>query len=236
MSNYTTPHVTVDVVILSLLQGRLCCLLSKREAAPYEGRWSLPGGYVHADVDETAEDSANRVLSTKAGVQSPYLEQLQTFTGRARDPRGWSISVAYYALVPEHHLTDARSGKTDKETARKWVAVDEAPALPFDHSKILSAAVQRVRAKTLYSTLPTALLPEYFTLNELRLVYEAVLGASLEKTQFRRRLLKLDALEEVPGMTRSDSHRPAQAYRVKPEYRGRIAVASKSLDLRDTVL
>jgi 8-oxo-dGTP diphosphatase len=204
--------VTVDVVLLTLdlkseLKDGLRVGLMKRPNAPYRGMLALPGGYVHADEDADAKAAAERVLATKIGVQAPYLEQLATFSGPTRDPRGWSVSVCYYALVPP--------GMMEKWEPAHLVRADKLPALAFDHAELIAAAVARLRSKSSYSALPAYLLPEAFTLAELQRIYERILGTSLDKSSFRRKLRDLDFLEEVPGGFQGGHRRPAQLYRLK---------------------
>src|SRR3954451_7675649 len=115
---YSQPIVTVDVVLLTLKEDRLHAALVLRDKDPFAGHWTLPGGWVHADEDEDALASAVRILKTKAGLASPYLEQLQTFAGRHRDSRGWSVSIAHYALVPWSQIEGV------KHEHLKWRAVD----------------------------------------------------------------------------------------------------------------
>lgn len=227
MSTYTQPLVSVDVVLLTLKDNQLCTLLARRDVEPFKGEWALPGGYVHTDEDEVAEDSAVRVLATKAKLTSPYLEQLQTFTGRARDPRGWSVSVAYFALVPSSLLP------ADPGPNRRWVPVAEMDGseMPFDHADIVRAAVHRLRSKTLYSTLPVHLIPEMFTLSQLQAVYETLLQGKLDKRSFRRHVEALGVLEALNGQTLQAGHRPARMYRVKPSMRGTLTLAPKNLDV-----
>ena len=93
------PIASVDLVIFSLRNDGLDVLLSKRSRAPFAGRWALPGGFIHKDEDANTEASARRVLRDKTGIETPYVEQLQTFGDSARDPRGWSISITYMALI-----------------------------------------------------------------------------------------------------------------------------------------
>lgn len=219
------PIVTVDVVLLTLnSKDELCAALALREREPFEGQWTLPGGWVHMDEDEDALSAAGRILQTKAGLESPYLEQLQTFANRHRDPRGWSVSIAYYALVPHEQL---------KGEQVQWRPVDAIRSLPFDHLDILRSAVSRVRSKTLYSSLPVHLMSKTFTLSQLQRVYEQLLGSSLDKRSFRRRIEELDVVEEVPGAIESSgAHRPAQRYRVKKRFDGALAVADRNLGLK----
>ena len=149
---------TVDVVLLTLREGALHVLPVQRERAPFADAWALPGGYIHAQEDADALASAARVLRDKAGLDSPYLEQLATFSGLARDPRGWSLAVAYYALVPLEVLQAGGSGKLAAGT--KLVPVQALPALPFDHGQMVQTALARVRSKSQYSSLPVYLCGE----------------------------------------------------------------------------
>lgn len=214
---------TVDVVLLTLQQGRLQVALVRRERAPFAGALALPGGYIHAQDDADAQASAARVLRDKAGLQSPYLEQLATFSGPVRDPRGWSVAVAYCALVPPEVLVQAAAQVT-------LVAVDALPPLPFDHRQIIDTAVQRVRSKSQYSSLPVHLCTEPFTLPQLQAVYEAVLGEPINKVSFRRKVDELAMLEAVPGALQTGgAHRPAQLYRVRAPYRQRLSLSARGL-------
>lgn len=216
---------TVDVVLLTLVESVLCVGLLRRDTSPFLGVPALPGGYVHAQEDADTHATAVRVLQTKLGLQSPYLEQVASFSGPARDPRGWSISIAYAALVPPDSL------KT--ETSRfMLVPVDEHPPLPFDHGHIVEVATRRVRSKSVYSSLPVHFCGERFTLPELQAVYEAVLGEPINKVSFRRKMDELDMLEPVDGaLTRGKAHRPAQYYRLRAEYRRRLALSERGIGL-----
>lgn len=153
IENIPAVICTVDVVLLTLEQATLKVALVRREREPFAQALALPGGYIHAQDDVDAQASAARVLRDKAGLESPYLEQLATFTGAVRDPRGWSVAVAYCALVPATVLAQA-GGRVE------LVAVDALPPLPFDHRQIIDTAVLRVRSKSQYSSLPVHLCAE----------------------------------------------------------------------------
>ena len=204
--------VTIDVVLLTFdaaseIQDGLRVGLMKRPNAPYKGALALPGGYVHADEDADTKAAAERVLLSKIGMKAPYMEQLATFSGPKRDPRGWSVSVCYYALVPPEVMRQWEPGHVAR--------VDHLPKLAFDHAELIGAAVDRVRSKSSYSALPAFLLPEAFTLADLQDIYERILGTNLDKSSFRRKLRDLNFLEEVPGGFKGGHRRPAQLYRVK---------------------
>lgn len=215
---------TVDVALLCLREQVLNVALWRRDHAPFEGVATLPGGFIHPEEDQDTIDAASRMLKDKTGINSPYLEQLGTFSGAVRDPRGWSISIAYYALIPADLI--------DQEPSRGLVfqRVDQLKGLPFDHKEIVQAAVDRVRSKSSYSSLPVYLCGEQFTLPYLQEVYEAVLGEPINKVSFRRKMDELDMLEPIEGeMETGRANRPAQLYRLKPEYRHRLSVSNRAI-------
>src|SRR5262249_37215845 len=173
-------------------------------------------GYIHTDEDADLEAAARRILRQKAGIETPYLEQLQGFGNRRRDPRGWSATFAYFALIAADGLI-LKEGANAEDVAWWEIAGERVDtALAFDHADILSAAVTRLRNKVEYTSLPVHLLPAKFTLPDLQRVYEQVLGRRMDKSAFRKRIAEADFLEPVPGEKRPASNRPAQVYRIKP--------------------
>lgn len=206
--DYPQPLVTVDAVLLTLRTGVLEIALHRRERAPFKNAMALPGGVVHVDEDGDTEASIRRVLREKTGFEPRYLEQLQVFSGKDRDPRQWSLSVSYVALVPAAELEAATQADF------RFVSVDALPPLAFDHADIVAAAVARLRGKSSYSTLPFFLLPERFTLTELQHTYEAILQTRLEKSNFRRKMEAWGVLEAT-GEQMGGAQRPARLYRLK---------------------
>lgn len=206
--DFPQPLVTVDAVLLTLRESGLEIALHRRDREPHRGAMALPGGVVHADEDRSTEDSIRRVLRDKTGFEPRYLEQLQVFSGADRDPRQWSLSVAYVALVPAAELAAATRAEF------RFVSVDAMPPLAFDHETIVMAAVNRLRSKSTYSTLPFFLLPERFTLTQLQHTYEAILQTRLEKSNFRRKMEAWGALEATDEWV-GGAQRPARLYRLK---------------------
>jgi len=204
---YPRAALAVDCVVFGLDEADLKVLLIQRKLTPFQHAWALPGGFVR--LDETLDEAAQRELKEEASVDDVYLEQLYTFAGASRDPRGWSVSISYYALMPLSTL------ETSHARAVRFVPVDEIGQLPFDHSRIIDPAVRRLRDKSAYSSLPCYLLPSRFTLAELQTTYEQVMGEKLDKSSFRRKLSELAFLEPVRGELRSGAHRPAQVYRMR---------------------
>lgn len=205
---YSGPNVMVDIVLLSLKDGVLCVALPFRERDPFIGMPALVGGYVHVDEDADLQSTADRILRQKAGIGGIYVEQLKTFSGPRRDPRGWSVSVTYLALVPWERLAAA-------ETDLNLVPVDLAAGLPFDHDEIVATAVARLRGKGAYSTLPVMLLPPTFTLGEMLAIYEGVMGTRIDQSSFRRKVAELGIVEEVDEMRQASRRRPARLFRLR---------------------
>jgi 8-oxo-dGTP diphosphatase len=215
---------TVDVVLLTLQDDTLKVALLRRDREPFKGVAALPGGFIRQEEDADTRDAAIRVLRDKTAIEPPYLEQLATFSGPARDPRGWSVSVVYYALVPFDVIAGA--GHPDV----KLVSVDKPLSLPFDHRLVIDTAVARLRSKSQYSSLPCYLAGDTFTLPQLQRVYEALMGEALNKVSFRRKMTEMDMLEPVEGaFSAGGAHRPAQLYRLKPELRDRLTLIERGL-------
>lgn len=206
--------VTVDLVVLTIRDDRLCVLLVRRGADPFGGRWALPGGFVKPD--ESLDEAAGRELQEETGVSRPlgHLEQLATYGDPDRDPRMRVVTVAYLALMPE--LEEPRAG-TDAAEARFWpVREIRKRDLAFDHAKILNDGIDRARAKLEYTSLATAFCAREFTLGELRRVYETVWDASLDPANFRRKVLNAEGFVDPTGKfapPSADGGRPAELYR-----------------------
>ena len=215
MAEFAAPLVTIDVVILTLRDGHLQVLLMKRGAEPFGGSWALPGGYIHPEEDADLDAAARRILHAKAGIRTPYMEQLQGFGDAKRDPRGWTATFAYFALIASDALV-LKEGANAEEVAWRQIKGErvETP-LAFDHARILGAAVSRLRSKVEYTSLPAQLLPPKFTLPDLQKVYEQILGRQIDKSAFRKRMAEAAFLEPVAGEKRPASNRPAQLYRIK---------------------
>lgn len=210
-SKYERPSVTVDVVMMSLRQRDLQVLLVKRRSWPYEGMWAIPGGFVN--MDESLEAAAKRELHEETSVQDVYFEQLYTFGDPGRDPRTRVITVVYFALLNSDHL---QVKAADDAADVGWFSVYDLPPLAFDHDKILSYTLSRLRGKLDYTTIAFNLLPEQFTLHELQRVYEIILHKKLDKRNFRKKILSTGILEDTGDKKMEGTHRPARLYRFNP--------------------
>ena len=201
-AGYESPAALgVDDVVLTVQGGRLVVLTVERP----EGGLALPGGFVGRD--EAPAATALRKLEEKTGVGDVYLEQLATFADPGRDPRGWIPAIAYLALVPP--ATEAT------DPAARWVAVDEMPALAFDHDAIVSAALERVRGKLWWSNVAVGILPAEFPMSAARQVYEAIAGTAYDPATFARDLRATGLIEPTGAQRQADRGRPASMWRFR---------------------
>jgi ADP-ribose pyrophosphatase YjhB (NUDIX family) len=196
-------------VVLQVRSGVLEVLLWRRARAPFKGKWSLPGGYLVPG--ETLESSIRRHLAEKVDVREvAHLEQLETRSDPRRSPREWQLATAYLGLVPSD-VDPSIPGDTD------WHAVDDLPALGFDHEAIVLAGRERLRAKLSYTNLGFALAPAEFTISELRELYAAALGHDISATNLQRVLLRRGVLEETGRLRASGptGGRPGALFRFR---------------------
>lgn len=204
---YTPPTLTVDAVIFQLNGNELEVLLTQRSQEPFKGEWALPGGY--NAVGHTTIEALSAVVKRKAGVdmenQLAYIEQLYTFDTIARDPRGHAVSVTYMGCG-----RDITSAGGEEHT--EFFPVDRLPHLAYDHAEIIRYARDRLSAKLTYTNAVWGLLDTKFTLSQLQVAYEAVMGRELDKRNFRKKFLSLNLIHETPEVMRGGAHRPAKLY------------------------
>ncbi len=216
----STCAVAVDVALLTIRDSRLKLLLVEPDAPRLGGLWALPGRRVRDD--ESLDDTAHRALRELARITAPdaHLEQLRTYGEVSRDPGGRVVSVAYLALTP------TTEDPPDESRARLVDVGDldgaEATPLAYDHGRIVADALERARSKLEYTALATAFVEEPFTLAELRGVYEAVWGVTLDPANFRRKVASTRGFV-VPVEGRAPpgpgGGRPAKLYERGPEQR-----------------
>jgi ADP-ribose pyrophosphatase YjhB (NUDIX family) len=203
----TSPTQVALAVVLQVRHGRLQALLWERAREPFAGAWALPGGTL--EPDETLDGSIRRHLAAKVDVRElAHLEQLGSWSEPERNPVRRELATAFLGLVPAD--VDPR---LPEDTA--WHAVDDLPALAFDHGEIVLAGRERLRGKLSYTNVGFALAPREFTLSELRDLYAAALGHEVSATNLKRVLLRRGVLE--PTGTRREpgraGGRPAEVYR-----------------------
>lgn len=221
---YPAPAVSVDLVILTIVDGVLMVLLVKRREHPFQGQWCLPGGFVRVGdafehQGESVEEAAAREMEEETGLSrnDVYLEQLYTFGAPYRDPRMRVITVAHFALVRPDLVPQVKAG-TDASDAR-WYTMDALPGLAFDHASILETAVERIGGKIDYTDIAFDLVPSRFTIPEVREVFEIVKGEAYDPSNFRRRFKRLveDGLVVELDERRHTGARPARVYQFRSQ-------------------
>ena len=205
-------RVAVDIVLFGYVEGDLKLLLIRRKYAPFENQWAFPGGFVLED--ESIDDAVARELEEETGVTNAFTEQLYTFGAPKRDPRERIISVTYYGLIRPELVT--LRADTDTTDAR-WFSCKALPALAFDHQAIYDVALTRLQGKLSYQPIGFELLPERFILSDLRELYETLLGKELDKSNFRRKIMSLDILDELDEKREMKMSRPATLYSFNKE-------------------
>lgn len=222
-------YVTVDMLILTVKEGRLNILLSQRVGPPYEGRWALPGRFI--GHNESAEAAVEKLLEEMLPIRHAYLEQLYTFTDVNRDPRGRVISAAYLVIVPWGQLKklmaerelpfrcyqlsmDGKGLRLTDDAGSRLCPGD----LAFDHGRIIETGVTRLRGKIDYADIGFRFLenPRAFSLSELQTVFEAVLESSVDSSNFRRSILgryeKTGQIKQTSQTGKQERGRPAALY------------------------
>ena len=218
MFSYPYPHpaVTADICVFTLRAGKLCVLLIRRGPDPFKGDWALPGGFIQPE--ETVEQGAARELAEETGVTGAQLVQFGIYSGAKRDPRGWTISIAYLACVRIDEVGIAAG--TDAAEAEWFEIMDDhlkAPlALAFDHKDILSKAIETLRDKSTdpHLKLVPRMMPPLFKHADLVHAMSTVMDSPVDRANFYRQLKKLDWLEPVDAKDQG-RHRPAQLFKIK---------------------
>jgi len=204
--NHEKILVAVDCIIFGFDGDQLRALLIKRGFEPEKGKWSLMGGFV--GHDESAEESAVRVLYQLTGINNIYMEQLSCFSDVNRDTAGRVISIAFFALI---NIKDY-SIQMQLEHEAKWFPLNEVPPLIFDHDKMVAKAKKRLQEKVVSHPIGFELLPTKFTLPQLQSLYEAIYEIPLDKRNFTKKILSLGILNKLTEKEKESSRKGAFYY------------------------
>lgn len=207
---YPHPSVTTDCVIFGFDGTKLRVLLVERGIEPYKGRWAFPGGFLK--MDESAETGALRELKEETGLDGAYIKQFHTFSDPNRDPRERVLTIAYYALV---RMREVKGG--DDAARAEWFALDEVPALAFDHDLILRMALKELRKQIHFEPIGFELLPEKFTIKELQLLYEAILDVKFDRRNFYNKMMHLEILTQLDETVHNSPKREAYLFKFNPK-------------------
>jgi len=202
-------HVAVDSIIFGYDEGgrELKVLLLKRNFQPAKGEWSLMGGFLKNN--ESVDEAAKRILNELTGLSDVYVEQLYTFGEINRDPGARIISVAHFALIK----INASDLELVKNHGATWIPISSMPKLIFDHSAMIDRALKKLQIRARTQPIGFELLPDKFTIPQLQGLYEAIYNKTLDKRNFRRKLLSMDLLEKLEEKEKASSRKGAWYYR-----------------------
>lgn len=208
-------EVTVDAIVFGYSREKgVSILLIKRKYDPFKGSWAIPGGFVLEE--ESLEGAVARELQEETGVKINYLEQLYTFGKPSRDPRKRIITIAYFGLVKSTQF-EKLNATTDAEEA-EWFNFKQLPSLAFDHQKILNVAIERLRGKMVYQPIGFELLDKKFPFSDLEHLYSTLLGRSIDRRNFRKKVMSLGILDELKEKAKSTgAGRPGNLFQFNKE-------------------
>jgi 8-oxo-dGTP diphosphatase len=200
--------ISVDCVVFGFDGTDLQILAIERGADPFKGFQALPGDLVRPDEDTDA--ASLRVLHDLTGLPDIYLEQLHTFGQVDRHPMGRVVTVAYYSLIDIRRYAPQPGSWASQA---QWVPIEKIAHMAFDHARIVSVALSHLQHRIRHRPIGFELLTEEFTLAQLQLLYEAILGTQFDKANFRKKILAMNLLQPLEKMQRAVRHRPARLYR-----------------------
>ncbi|MFP9113353.1 NUDIX hydrolase [Flavobacterium sp. RHBU_3] len=197
--------LAVDCIIFGFDKKQLKILLIKRDFEPERGKWSLMGGFLRPD--ENLDNAATRVLHHLTGLSNVYMEQLRSYSAIDRDPVARTVSVSYYALINISEHTEINSN-----FSAAWFDINEFPSLIFDHNIMVANALTRLRYRASTKPVGFELLPEKFTMKQLQMLYEAILGEKLDKRNFINKINGLDILVKTEEKDMNSSRKGSFLY------------------------
>jgi 8-oxo-dGTP diphosphatase len=210
--------VTIDLCVFRIVDDELQILLTQRSQEPELNKWALPGGIINSENDERLEDTVIRITQEKLNLTLAHFEQVCSVGGLTRDPRGWSLTCLYFCIVSELQQDKLSAGRgTTQLNWRSVESINSCDKLAFDHVELIQNAKKRLQDKSGYTLMPTAFMPEEFTLGELQKNFEIASGQKVEKKTFRRRIDKSELFEDT-GKSKIAGKRPAKLYKAKSNY------------------
>ena len=165
------------------------------------------GGFVKRDED--IDHAAQRVLKQLTGLHDIYMKQVGAFGSVNRDSGDRVISIAYFALVDIERV----NADLNHENSAYWEEMTQLPLLLFDHKEMIEGALKKLRTMISHQPVGFSLLPPLFTLTQLQMLYEAILGEKIDKRNFRKRVSELSYIEKTNQIDKLTSKRGAALYR-----------------------
>lgn len=206
VKSYPMVPVTVDCAIFGFQENKLKVLLIKSDLEVYQGKLSLLGDFL-ADNEEL-DDAAYRILRERTGMNDVFLEQVRAFGNPTRHPGGRVITIAYCSLLNiNHHELKIHANDLH------WHDVSGLKEMAFDHKEIVDVCYTWLQKRIQEHPLGFNLLPDKFSLRELQNLYEAILGITLDRRNFRKKFASMDLLIDIDEMEQDVPHRPGKLYK-----------------------
>lgn len=199
--------------VFTVDKGKIKILLMRKKSEPYKGYWILPGSMV--SNTETLEDNITSVVYDKLGLPSLYIEQCYTFSNLDRDPDDRIIATTYMGLIDNVTLYLKKQERDGVEL--EWFDINSIPKTGYDHDKVIEKLVEHFKRKIVSSNILKILFPSDFTLPELQRVYEQILNITLDRRNFRKKLINLGYIEDTGDINEGYTGRPAKLYRFKED-------------------
>ena len=200
-------NLSIDCVMFGFEKSRLEVLLVQRAIDPCQGLWALPGGFMR--LQEQVIPAADRILQATTGMEGVYLEEVGVFDRPDRYPGRRVITIAHFALVSPENYVLAPGIDT---RAVRWFDLNQLPELPFDHQEIIDGALVQLRKRIRRRPIGFELLPAKFTLPRLQALYEGILGTTLDKRNFRKKLMRLGVVKQLQETDPESTRRAACLY------------------------
>lgn len=183
---YPRPALTADGVVFALERESIDVLLVQRRNDPYRGQWAFPGGF--AEEGETIEQTVARELMEETHLEDLDLRQFHTFSRPGRDPRGWTVSVAFLACINRNQMEAVKGG--DDAMQARWFPLDELPSLAFDHEEIFHAALAELKRLVKSEPLAFSLLNPIFTFDDIDTLFSTLIGEDMDVFEWFSRMKK----------------------------------------------
>jgi 8-oxo-dGTP diphosphatase len=207
LQEYFVFGLSIDCVVFGYHEGEIKVLLVQRDVEPFKGHWALIGDLVAPD--KNLEEAANNVLENLTGLKNIYMKQFFTFGSVDRHPLGRVVTVAYFSLINSINYQPIASSWAKQA---EWININSLPELAFDHYAILCKGIETLKNEVRHKPTGFELLPKKFTLLEIQLLYEALLGYKFDKSNFRKKILEMNILRPLNEVKENVSHRPAKLF------------------------
>lgn len=217
--------VAVDCIVFGFDKKQLKLLLFKRKIDPFKHEWSLIGSFVKGQ--EGVSDAAKRVLYEYTGLEDVFLEELGCYGKHDRDPGARVISMAHYALI---RLDEQKKELVESHQAH-WFDVDAIPDLILDHGHMVKHALDKLMRKARYQPIGFELLPEKFTIPQLKIFYDAIYQKELDRRNFRKRILSMGILKKLEEKDKSSSKKGAFLYQFDKERYEELSAAGFNFEI-----